>query len=52
MVISEPINPALVTVVSPPAGCTYADGTVTCHAGTLADGESRSYTVTVQVNPA
>jgi uncharacterized repeat protein (TIGR01451 family) len=51
VVVTEPTDPSLITVISLPAGCTEAGGTVTCAAGTLAVGASRSFTVTVQVNP-
>ena len=51
MVISDPVNPALVTVTSLSAGCTAASSTVTCQAGTLAVGETRTFTITVRVNP-
>jgi uncharacterized repeat protein (TIGR01451 family) len=51
VVVTEPTDPSLVTVTSVPAGCTEAGGTVTCQAGTLAVGASRTYTVTVTVNP-
>ena len=51
VVVNEPTDPSLVTVISTSAGCTAADETVTCDAGTLAVGASRSFTVTVQVNP-
>ena len=51
VVVTEPTDPSLVTVISVPAGCTAAGGMVTCDAGTLAVGDSRAYAVTVQVNP-
>jgi uncharacterized repeat protein (TIGR01451 family) len=50
VVVSDPTDLSLVTVTSVPTGCAEADGTVTCDAGTLAVGESRSFTITVQVN--
>jgi len=50
VVISDPLNPALVTVTSLPAGCTDVSSTVTCRAGTLADDATRTFTITVRVN--
>ena len=50
VVISDPVDPALVTVTSLPAGCTAVSSTVTCQAGTLAVGETRTFTITVRVN--
>jgi uncharacterized repeat protein (TIGR01451 family) len=51
VVVTDPTDPSLVTVTSVPAGCTEAGGTVTCPVGTLAAGDSRTFTITVQVNP-
>jgi uncharacterized repeat protein (TIGR01451 family) len=50
VVISDPLNPALVTVTSLSAGCTEVSSTVTCRAGTLADDATRTFTITVRVN--
>jgi uncharacterized repeat protein (TIGR01451 family) len=50
VVISDPLNPALVTVTSLPAGCTDVSSTVTCRAGTLADDATRTFTITVRLN--
>jgi uncharacterized repeat protein (TIGR01451 family) len=50
VVVTDPTDPSLVTVISAP-GCAVAAGTVTCQAGTLAAGDSRVFTVTVRVNP-
>lgn len=52
VVVSDTVDPALVTVISVSPGCLAVDGTVTCDLGTLAVGESRVLTVTVQVNPS
>lgn len=44
--------PANVAFTSAPAGCTHATGRVTCDAGSLASGASRTYQVVVDVDPA
>jgi uncharacterized repeat protein (TIGR01451 family) len=51
VIVTDATDPALVTVVALPAGCTQDAGTVTCDAGPLAAGGSRAFTITVQVNP-
>ena len=50
VVITNPLDPALATVTSLPAECTAASSTVTCRLGTLAVGETRTFTITAQVN--
>ena len=53
VVVTDPTDPALVTVTAVPAGCQVTAGTVSCALGTLAAGAtSTPVTVTVQVNPA
>jgi uncharacterized repeat protein (TIGR01451 family) len=51
VVVTDPTDPSLVTITSLPPGCTQAAGTVTCVIGSLAAGETRVLTITVQVNP-
>jgi len=51
VVVTDPFDLSLVTVTSLPAGCTQAEGTVHCVAGTLAVGGSKAFTIDVQVNP-
>ena len=50
VVISDPVDPSVVTVTSVPSGCSVTSGTVTCAAGTLAAGETRVYDITATVN--
>jgi len=50
VVVTDPIDPSLITITSLPAGCTASDGTVTCELGTLAAGDTRVLTITGRVN--
>lgn len=49
VVLRDPLDESLVTVVTLPSGCTQAGGTIVCLVGTLAVGESKSFTFTVKV---
>jgi fimbrial isopeptide formation D2 family protein/uncharacterized repeat protein (TIGR01451 family) len=44
--------PAGVTVGTLPTGCTQSGSTITCAAGTLTDGESKSFTIPTTVSPS
>lgn len=48
--VSDPL-PAELTFVSASTGCTAASGTVTCVAGDLAPGASRTFTITAAISP-
>jgi uncharacterized repeat protein (TIGR01451 family) len=50
VVIRDPLNQSLVTVTSPPKGCSSAGGTVTCDVGTLAAGSTKVFTITARVS--
>ncbi len=49
VVLTDPLDQSLLTVVSLPSGCTEASGTIVCLVGTLGVGESKSFTFTVKV---
>jgi uncharacterized repeat protein (TIGR01451 family) len=49
--VSDPL-PANTTFVSASAGCSFAAGTVTCAAGTLAPGQTKVFTVTALAGSA
>jgi uncharacterized repeat protein (TIGR01451 family) len=44
--------PADVTVGTLPNGCTQSGSTITCDAGTLADGANKSFTIPMTVSPS
>jgi uncharacterized repeat protein (TIGR01451 family) len=50
VIIRDPVNQSLVTVTSPPKGCSLAGGTVTCNIGTLAAGAAKTFSFSVRVN--
>ena len=47
VLVTDPLDSSLVTVASLPSECTASAGTVTCDAGTLAVGETKTFTITV-----
>jgi uncharacterized repeat protein (TIGR01451 family) len=47
--VNDPIEPALLSVVSVPAGCVLDGGTLTCLLGALAVGQTKTITFTVLV---
>jgi uncharacterized repeat protein (TIGR01451 family) len=49
--VSDPL-PANTTFVSASAGCSFAGGTVTCSAGTLNPGQTRTFTITALAGSA
>jgi uncharacterized repeat protein (TIGR01451 family) len=49
VILTDPLDESLLTVVSLPTGCTDASGTIVCLVGTLGVGESKSFTFTVKV---
>jgi uncharacterized repeat protein (TIGR01451 family) len=49
VVISDPLNVPLDEASSLPDGCAASGGTVTCQAGTLAVGETKTYEFTVKL---
>jgi len=51
VIIHDPIDDTLFSVVSLPAGCGYSAGTVTCHLGTLAPEEIRDLDITLRAKP-
>jgi hypothetical protein len=48
--VREPIDRRLVTVTGLPRDCTLPDGTITCSAGTLAVGQTRTFRFTDAVD--
>jgi hypothetical protein len=44
--VSDPVNQQLVTVASLPAACVLRSGTITCHVGTLAAGQAKTFRIT------
>ena len=48
--VRDPIDRRLVTVTALPRACTLPGGTITCSAGTLAVGRTRTFRFTVTVD--
>jgi uncharacterized repeat protein (TIGR01451 family) len=51
VVIRDPVDESLVSVVGLPAGCGLSAGTVTCRLGTLAPEEIRELDITLRAKP-
>jgi uncharacterized repeat protein (TIGR01451 family) len=51
LIVSDPLDATYLTTVALPDDCTVRDGTVNCTAGRLTGGETRTFRITVKVNP-
>lgn len=49
VIVSDPVDATVLTLVSLPTGCTGQDGTVACTVGVLAVGASKTFVISVLV---